>query len=124
MNTKHTPGPWIARCMDTYGGTDWTKNGGRIRGRNSQGQEVAIAHIYSEPQAEANAALIAAAPALLKALEPFAQAIERFESQGAYNSEASDLLSVCNILNRYGKINLGHLRQAHAAIAQATPQPR
>lgn len=62
MSTKQTPGPWIARCMDTYGGTDWTKNGGRIRGRNSEGQEVAIAHIYSNPQAEANAALIAAAP--------------------------------------------------------------
>jgi len=62
--------------------------------------------------------LIAAAPALLKALEPFAQVIERFESQSAYNSEASDLLSVSNILNRYGKINLGHLRQAHAAIAR------
>ena len=64
---KHTPGPWIAHCMDTYGGANWENNGGRICPNGNRAGE--IAHIYSRPSAEANALLIAAAPDLLAALE-------------------------------------------------------
>ncbi len=61
-NTKHTPGPWISKPTAT---PDYAKQYAVYP--ESTGQTVAI--VYDGTAAEANAALIAAAPEMLGALQ-------------------------------------------------------
>lgn len=64
---QHTPGPWYV---------DHTHSGSYIRNA-SEGETVAVLHseaVRSEDQYDANASLIAAAPAMLAALRRIATA--------------------------------------------------
>ena len=71
---KHTPGPWTAyRCLEVAGGmTPWTVNAGKqpIAGINGAGLHVGLA------AAEANAALIAKSPDLLRQRDALLAACE------------------------------------------------
>lgn len=72
MNTKHTPGPWEARCIESQEWAIDAPNGDPTIGYSSW---TALASVYGsndfrregEAVAEANARLIAAAPELLAA---------------------------------------------------------
>jgi hypothetical protein len=62
------------------------------------------------------ATLIAAAPALLEALRPFAECAE--QDIGEAETDADTFRN--STYNRAAKITVGHLRRARAAIARAT----
>jgi hypothetical protein len=86
-NSKHTPGPW--KAFDTYVGFD----DGRLVAnciQMKQSNLIKEAAMYEE--AKQNAALIAAAPELLEALELLADAISNCpEYVGAMRSFGFDI---------------------------------
>ena len=91
METKHTPGPW---SLDG--------DGVRALVRDASGVIVAVRHRMPGHKNEANMRLIAAAPALLEALEDLASLAEvAMREVGEYDIEAE-------------------LADARAAIAKAT----
>lgn len=99
VSAQHTPGPWVVQKVDgsrwPIAGPDWP--GGGI---------VAEVNVCRGPDASANARLIASAPELLAALEPFAEAAERWIA----NAEARG--------DRYG-IKAADWSRARSAIAKA-----
>lgn len=66
---KHTPGPWLIENTKT-GGT-WI---------NTSFAGFSICHLIGQPEIKANAALIAAAPEMLEALEVCISQIEEFST--------------------------------------------
>lgn len=73
MESKHTPGPWEARRDPSHFGTlSSVVGGGDKPGRLNRELMVEVGGFGSLQTQEANTLLIAAAPELLEALEPFA----------------------------------------------------
>lgn len=99
MQTKHTPGPWVA--VAHYVRTPLDAQGG--------GWMVADCRDVSLPreQVQANAHLIAAAPELLEALE------QAFDFPPDFFDRSDDELEQITVSGR-------HLRMVRAAIAKAT----
>jgi len=120
MNVQHTPGPWLYRPEQH---DDW----GVVRsGRNwicqAKDPRAATERDFAEHRKagtdpwEANARLIAAAPDLLKALEPFAKASEIRLCGGDHWTDDKSIQGTDISFH----ITLGHLRAAYAAIAKST----
>ena len=91
MNTKHTPGPWEARCIESQEWAIDAPNGDPTIGYSSW---TALASVYGsndfrregEAVAEANARLIAAAPELLEACK----AARALTPDGTYTASVLD----------------------------------
>lgn len=100
----HTPGPWRADILDSYGRFEIRQSdGGRMFAQGRSWGDGATAETQ-----EANARLIAAAPDLLAALEAMVIA-----NHGLPANPAEEVDLVCRAA----------LEQARAAIARATGQP-
>lgn len=101
--SKRTPGPWILSPCER--GQKWAV---------LAEQEVYPDHdrLIAFVGEDANARLIAAAPDLLAALEPFAAMLDKAMETNAHRGDATPLW-------RYNEreITLGHIKQASAAIA-------
>jgi hypothetical protein len=110
---KHTPGPW--KTADAYFSGD--------RCVRSVADDVWIAGHFAQAAAggraiaEANACLIAAAPELLEALEPFATAIMHLRSD-IPGDAVIDLRIDGNHI--FYQVPLSRFRDARAAITRAT----
>lgn len=96
--SKHTPGPWIA-------------HGDAVLWNNRSTYRELVATTQGMLNAEANARLIAAAPALLEALRPFAALLAE------HHERLPDNQPIFGINNN--KFTVGEMRAAVAAIAAA-----
>ena len=84
MNTQHTPGPWGVSRLAT---PDYAPEFGIFR--DDRGGAPALARVMNE-NSEANAALIAAAPLMLAALQELADMVaENYESLGYATAPAA-----------------------------------
>ena len=87
-NTKHTPGPWLVNDC-TRRGSDIGLYRFRIcteEGRDADVVATVPMAALDDPVAEADARLIAAAPALLTALQEIATRLEKPGSTGEYKA--------------------------------------
>ena len=93
MTDKHTPGPWVARRLDDQ---EWhidAPNGDSRFGHVRWEQFAIVYGCDDVPEtgrdvAEANAHLIAAAPAMLAVLKHYVMAFEKF---AITNTDSSDM---------------------------------
>src|SRR5690606_1875518 len=109
METKHTPGPWRADGLEI-----WATKGVRFNlttvGTPMIAAVCAHAGMEGGSPAEANARLIAAAPALLEAMQ------QAFDFPPDFFDRSDDELEQITVSGR-------HLRMVRAAIAKATGEP-
>lgn len=104
MTTQHTPGPWKARPSDTNPARVWITQDAPP---NTKAVPFIAQCAEGNPQAEANARLIANAPELLAALE-------RLYKMGEWQRTINDEMGA----------TVGHAYSAaRAAIAKATGAP-
>ncbi len=68
MKTKHTPGPWTAHRLTTRACPGWAEYDIHSE-QKEHGRHATYFCYYNDEQGDANAALIAASPRLLAALE-------------------------------------------------------
>lgn len=68
MEVKHTPAPWRATKREVPEGLNWASRIPFAIERPAGGAVLPVADVCDQPEAEANARLIAAAPELLDAL--------------------------------------------------------
>jgi hypothetical protein len=68
METKHTPGPWTAHRLTTRACPGWAEYDIHSE-QKEHGRHATYFCYYNDEQGDANAALIAASPRLLAALE-------------------------------------------------------
>ena len=122
--TQHTPGPWVASqaagnwysrrwCISS---THYGTNPNVTDGRN------AIADVMgnTEDQARANAALIAAAPDLLAALQDAAVLLDEYHAYSDAMCQIGRGFSEGRPIGAAGHTALGIIGNAHAAIDRTT----
>ena len=113
---SHTPGPWME--IETETSIDLDDDGhGRLTGwgdiADSNGRVIAVALGYGawiDPECDANARLIAAAPDLLEALQSIVGQHDKFRQRNGNQEDAYNLLA-----SRWDIFD-----NARAAIAKAT----
>lgn len=112
--TKHTPGPWSVFVSE---GILIAKEDDYADGHNQMAITVASRHgLISHNEALANAHLIAAAPEMVEALAPFADALK-----GNWSHQPDDMEIVLgpHASDLRMKVTLGDLRRARSALSRA-----